>query len=617
MVRFGSAHSPHTLLLRWTTRRSHTCLRGVAHIGHLRAGPSSTGEQAPPRPGAQDSIASRQTKQPVVITGLSRVAVRVAQLLSARDTPVVLIASKGEDEELIRSLPSGIEVVQSPGSCANRLCEVQVHQAEALLVLSDDDLENLRFVAAAHDVAPNVPVVLRVYDARLVEQFQSENVRRCYSASGLAAPAFVAGVFGQEVVETLRIAEAEVPLCMMTLGPQSPLLGLTSAETSAQYSCAAVARASSGGAWQAVQGEGDRLAEGDQVLIGGLLLDVLGLAVRNSEAMTRQQVSPKKPKSLRHITRKASKNLVPASIAALVLLVALTSIVFAIALELEPIDAVYKALRNAFGAVGLDTAPSWLKLFGVAAAVGAAIIVGAVLSQMTAKITADRWDEDADRRARRMRGHVVVAGLGLLGFRINRLLHELGVPTVIIEQTTPTRFREAAAFRTPVLAGDVRLAENLERAGIREAMCLIACTDDDLANITSCVQAAQLNPSIRTVARIFDEDLAQRLGAFDIDVALSTSTAAAGAFIAAATDERAIRRIDLPGLRLLALMYEFARPVDRSEIDQLREQGVHLIAVNTPDVSPVRTTRAHDAFPANSQIVIIGPADAVDGLILK
>ena len=75
-----------------------------------------------------------------------------------------------------------------------------------MLALSESDLENLRGAVAARDLAPTVPVVLRAFDPLLADQLeQGWNVRRAYSVSALAAPAFVAAACGDAVLETLRL----------------------------------------------------------------------------------------------------------------------------------------------------------------------------------------------------------------------------------------------------------------------------------------------------------------------------------------------------------------------------------------------------------------------------
>jgi Trk K+ transport system NAD-binding subunit len=520
-----------------------------------------------------------------------------------------------EGDPLRSALPDAVDTVISDGDHERRLRDARLSECECLLVLDEDDHENLRVVAAASEVAPDVPVVLRAFDAQLAEQLETGlNVRRCYSASALAAPAFVAAVFAESVLETLRLGPEEVPLCMLAVSDDSPVVGRSFGEMKQEWKCAAVAHASGGRGWQPALGDASAIAAGDQLLVGGLLVDVLRLALRNSTVLRTTPLTRRRPRRRSRATSPTSTNLVPAVTVALVILLALTAGVFAWALDTGPADAIYRALTNAFGDVGLAQEDSWLKIFGVAVMIAGALLIGVLLTHITAIFTANRIEERSGRHARRMRDHVIVAGLGTLGYRVERLLDELGVPTVVLERATESRFREAAALHSPVLSGDVRLAENLERASVAQARCLIACTDDELTNVAACVQARQMNPDLRTVARVFDDDLARRLGGFGIDVVVSQSGAAAGAFVGAAMDERAARHMQLGDLELTASRYDVDRDFAADEVKAWRGRGLRIAAIEPPGDSVLPPTAAGDGLRAGSVIVIAGPVSVVEEL---
>jgi Trk K+ transport system NAD-binding subunit len=138
---------------------------------------------------------------------------------------------------------------------------------------------------------------------------------------------------------------------------------------------------------------------------------------------------------------------------------------------------------------------------------------------------------------------------------------------------------------------------------------MVACTDNDLVNVTACVEAKRLNPGIRTVARIFDDDLAERLDTFGIDAALSMSRTAAGAFIGAATDERAVRHIDLDGLELVAFRHQMRRSAGAGEVEGWRREGLRILAVHRDDQA-LPPTAAVDGVRARDQLIVAGPEPA-------
>ena len=509
-------------------------------------------------------------------------------------------------------MPDDAQIVFGTGDYEDLLGRADLAGAACLLTLGEDDLDNLRVVAAANEVAPQVPVVLRAFDAALAEQLETGlNVRRSFSASALAAPAFVAAVFSEEVRETLRLGEAEVPLCVVTVSVDSPLVGLTFGGMKREWGCAAVARRRPDAAWQHARGDADVIAAGDELVVGGLLLDVLRLALQDNPILADPPRRNRRRLTTWRTRVQRTPTMVTAAAIALIVLLALTVGVFAWALDLGPTDALYRAITNAFGDVGLSEESSWLKIFGVAVMVAGALLIGIVFTHLTAMFTADRIEERSGRHARRMRNHVIIAGLGTVGFRVARLLDELEVPTVVVERAADNRFREAVASRVPVLSGDVRLAENLERASVAEARCVVACTDDELTNVAACAQARRMNPSIRTVARCFDDALSQRLGGFGIDAVVSMSRAAAGAFVGAAIDERAARHLKLGDLELVAFRHEIERDLSAEEVAVWREEGARILAVQPPGGQVLPPVAALEGLAEGSVVILAGPEPIV------
>ena len=100
---------------------------------------------------------------------------------------------------------------------------------------------------------------------------------------------------------------------------------------------------------------------------------------------------------------------------------------------------------------------------------------------------------------------------------------------------------EAKDLGAVVFHGDIRSEATLKRAGVQRARCIIAASDDDLANIQAALQARELNPAIRVVLRLFDQDLAARFqSGFNISTAFSTSYLAAPAFAMSALDDSVV-----------------------------------------------------------------------------
>lgn len=134
--------------------------------------------------------------------------------------------------------------------------------------------------------------------------------------------------------------------------------------------------------------------------------------------------------------------------------------------------------------------------------------------------------------------HIVLVGLGKLGFRTYKLLRRLGESVVVLERQSDTAFlEEVRAEGTPVLVGDARREIMLVHANIAKARSIILATDDDLANLEIALDARRLAPRVRVVLRMFDQNMAEKIrDGFNIHVAMSQSAMSAPAFATAAVN---------------------------------------------------------------------------------
>lgn len=134
------------------------------------------------------------------------------------------------------------------------------------------------------------------------------------------------------------------------------------------------------------------------------------------------------------------------------------------------------------------------------------------------------------------RDHVVVCGLGHLGVRVVEQLVAGGVDVVALERRKAGRFvSRATELNVPVVFGDMKADQTLIDAGIRHARAIVIATNDAMSNLEVALDAKRMNPDVRVVMRMFDEQVAGKIsGAMNVDVAFSTSTLAAGVVAAMA-----------------------------------------------------------------------------------
>lgn len=133
-------------------------------------------------------------------------------------------------------------------------------------------------------------------------------------------------------------------------------------------------------------------------------------------------------------------------------------------------------------------------------------------------------------------GHIIICGLGRVGFRVVQELEHLGESMVVIEREADSGFvTEMREKGVPVFLGDARSNALLGKANIAEARAVIAATDNDLANIEIATNAREMNPKIRVVLRLFNDKLAKQAETLlGFECAISPSTVSAPAFVAGA-----------------------------------------------------------------------------------
>ena len=147
--------------------------------------------------------------------------------------------------------------------------------------------------------------------------------------------------------------------------------------------------------------------------------------------------------------------------------------------------------------------------------------------------------------------HTVLVGLGHLGFRVVDKLHEMEESVVAIElNPSADLFREVQEMGIPVIQDDATRPNALESAGVRNAKTIILCMQNDSVNLQVALKARSINPAIKVVVRIFDEDFARALHDQFGFTALSATEMAAPVFAAAAAGMNVTNPISVEGQQL-------------------------------------------------------------------
>ena len=144
--------------------------------------------------------------------------------------------------------------------------------------------------------------------------------------------------------------------------------------------------------------------------------------------------------------------------------------------------------------------------------------------------------------------HVVLVGLGHLGFRVARQLVDIDRDVAAIElNPKEDLISSTQAMGIPVIADDARNDKALIGAGVAKARAIVLCTQNDSLNLQIALKARKVNPTIRVVMRIFDDEFAQMLEDQFGFKAMSATFMAAPSFAAAASGVDITRPITVEG----------------------------------------------------------------------
>ncbi|HEX2980822.1 MAG TPA: NAD-binding protein [Anaerolineaceae bacterium] len=110
------------------------------------------------------------------------------------------------------------------------------------------------------------------------------------------------------------------------------------------------------------------------------------------------------------------------------------------------------------------------------------------------------------------KNHVVIIGLGHLGYRVVESLAEMNQDVVVVEaKPRPNLVSRVHDLNIPVIEGDGTQESVLISAGVERARSIILCTQNDSLNLQMALMSRKLNPGVEVIIRIFDDNFAEAL----------------------------------------------------------------------------------------------------------
>ena len=218
-----------------------------------------------------------------------------------------------------------------------------------------------------------------------------------------------------------------------------------------------------------------------------------------------------------------------------------------------------------------------------------------------------------------LENHHILVGLGHLGFHVvEHLKGAMNQQMAVIELNPSADLISAVQdMDIPIIADDASRELVLEAAGVRRANSIILCIQNDAVNLKIALKARSMNPYIRVVIRIFDDDFAQALSQQFGFIALSGTGLAAPAFAASATDSEITRPISIEG-EALSLARIHINPGCKLENETVGgiEDGYNasIILVRHDGNSNFHPVDSHPIL-ANDIIAVLGRPDILHKLI--
>lgn len=403
-----------------------------------------------------------------------------------------------------------VRVIESERLDADAFRRARVATADAVAVMRQDDVGNIHVALQAQELNPRVRLVLRMFNLGL-----GLGVRTLFhdcvvlSDAAMAAPAFVAEALGEAAPVQVRLS-----------GRRALHVVARDAVPESRIVCALA------------DTRGDRTVLLPRDPAAANL--VLALADTDDEHPATPSRKRRRPWSALKLI--ANRKLVQAALALVVLLIAGTGVLAAVRAELSWYDAAYLTILTALGGADANVdAGAVEKILQTMLTVVSIALIPVVTAAVVEAVVNARLAIALGGLREPVSDHVVVVGLGNVGTRVIRQLHQRGVRVVAIDKTDDARGAALAReLDVPVIIGDASREEILRAASVQTCRALVVLSTDDVVNLEAALHGRALNAGVRVVLRLFDGDFADRVErAFRIDVSRSVSYLAAPAFAAA------------------------------------------------------------------------------------
>ena len=484
-------------------------------------------------------------ERPVVLCGLGRVGRRVLESLRAAGLPtVVLDINVALDDPRL----TGVTVFKGDCRRPELLEQAGVKTARAVVIVTSDDLVNISTALLARKMNPGARVVVRMFNQNLINRFTGAVKNTiAMSVSALVAPVIALTAVSGDTLGAFKLDAGSRQISELVASDGSDLVGKRIADLASEHNLIPLAHLSATGSSQSLQA-----VNGDTVLAPDDRLVVCGppQAIQKLQQRLRGDLLPgvQWAGAIRRWLRTARRTLLEVDLSVKIITPILfvtllaSTLVFRYGFNLDWGDGLYQTVTIVATGSELhgEDRPEWAKVFlSVLKLAGAAIIAG-FTAILTNYLIRARLGGALEVGRVPDSGHVVVCGLGNVGYRLVEELTAMGERVVAIDKAADGPFIETVRRKgVPAFVGDATVPEVLRQARADSAKAVIAATSSELANLEIALLVREMNPKQRVVVRLSDPQFAEAVrDAADITNAVSAPALAAPAFAAAVYGDR-------------------------------------------------------------------------------
>ena len=500
-------------------------------------------------------------EKPVVLCGLGRVGWRVFELLqSAGQTLIVVDTNPPEDDPRL----AGVLVIKGDCRRPENLDRAGVKTARGVLLLTSDDLVNVSTALLVRRMNPDARIVVRMFNQNLLTRFGAAIKNTvALSVSALTAPMLALTAATGEALGAFKLEAGPQQVSELHVKEGSTLANRTVAEVCRQNRLVPLVMTGSDGVPKMLLDVvGDTLlSPNDRLVVVGSPHDLRALiAEGRGELLPGVLWAGAVRRWVRTLRRTLLEVDLSVKIITPVLFVTLlaSTLVFRYGFDnVTFADGIYNTVSIIATGSELhgEGRGEWAKVFlSVLKLAGAALVAG-FTAILTNYLIRARLGGAFEVRRIPDGGHIVVCGLGNVGYRCVEELLAIGERIVAIDRNNDNPFIASTRRQgVPTFVGDASLGEVLKQARADTAKAVIAATSSELANLEIALIVREMNPKQRVVVRLSDAQFAEAVReAADIRYAASIPALAAPAFAAALFGDRVQTLITAAGRTLVVV----------------------------------------------------------------